>query len=90
MDARFHGDRIPPSSDSLPPPAGLDRYAVLRSFDRERLADEAADVPPERRARIVKIRDEIRRGVYASERRFAVALERLLRALGAEDRPPRG
>jgi hypothetical protein len=91
MDARFHGDRIPTSGDSLPPPAGLDHYAVLRSLDRERFADEAADLPPERRARIVKIRDEIRRGVYASERRIALALERLLRALAAEDRPrPRG
>jgi hypothetical protein len=85
MDARARHDRISPPADSLAPPAGLDRYAVLRSLDRERFADEAPDVPAARRARIVKIRDEIRRGVYANPHRLAVATERLLRALEGGD-----
>ena len=69
----------------LDPPLGLDRYAVLRSLDRERLAEEAPDVPADRRARIVRIRDEIRRGLYDTDERVRVAIER---AMEAADRPP--
>jgi hypothetical protein len=73
------------NADWLPPPDGLDRYAVLRSLDRERLSEVAPDVPAERRARIVRIRDEIRRGRYDTDDRVRVALER---AFEAADRPP--
>ena len=65
---------LTPGGDALEPPAGLDRWAVLRSFDRERFAEEARDVPPSRRRRIVKIRDEIRRGTYDTGERLAIAL----------------
>jgi hypothetical protein len=66
------------NADSLPPPEGLDRYAVLRSLDRQYLAEVAPDVPRERRQRIVKIRDEIRRGVYETPERLDQALDRAI------------
>jgi hypothetical protein len=66
------------ASDRLTPPCDLDRYAVLRALDRERLAEEAPDVDDARLRRIVKIRDEIRRGTYASGERLAIAIARAL------------
>ncbi len=73
-------------ADSLPAPEGVDRYAIRRALDGERLADEAPDVPAARRSRIVKIRDEIRRGVYETPERLAIAM---LRALDDAARPRR-
>jgi hypothetical protein len=91
MDATVRPSPGPEPSDRLPPPRGIDRWAILRSLDRERLAEEAADIPAERRARIVKIRDEIRRGVYATEARLAAALAGALADLArrAPGRRPR-
>ncbi len=70
--------RIVFRDDRLPLPAGVDRWAVLRALDAERLSEEAPDVQPARRARIVKIRDAIRRGAYVTEERLRAALERAL------------
>jgi hypothetical protein len=83
MSARDPLNRIPQPApdDRLAPPPGLDRWAVLRALDRERLAAEAPDVPAARLARIVKIRDEIRRGVYLTDDRLATAAALALRAL---------
>ena len=66
------------SADSLPPPDGLDRYSLHRALDRERLAEEAPDVPRDRLARIVQIRDELRRGVYETPERLTTAIGRAL------------
>ena len=75
-------------ADALPAPAPLDRYAVLRSLDRERLSEEAPDLPRERIQRIVRARDEIRRDVYVTEERLAIALGRALGALDGSGRLP--
>jgi len=74
------------NADSLPPPDGLDRYAVLRALDRERLAREEPGIPRERRARIARIRDELRRGVYETPERLAVAIERAIADVGRRPR----
>jgi hypothetical protein len=66
------------NADSLPPPDGVDRYAVLRALDRERLAEIAPDVPRERRVRIAQLRDELRRGVFETPERLALGLSRAL------------
>lgn len=80
---RLEPDRIPPAIAAtrpggrdarLEPPTGLDRWAVLRALDRERLAATAPDVPRPRLLRIVKIRDEIRRGTYLTGERLAIAV----------------
>ena len=63
-------------ADSLPPPDGLDRYAVLRALDKERLRAEAPDLPLERIERIVRIRDELRRDIFESPERLETAILR--------------
>jgi hypothetical protein len=75
-------------ADSLPAPDGIDRYAVHRALDRERLREEAPDLPRERLARIVKARDELRRGVYETEERLETALGRALLDLERATRLP--
>jgi hypothetical protein len=66
--------------DALPPPDGLDRHAVHRALDRERLSEIAPDIPADRLARIVRLRDEIRRDVFATPERLEVAIRRAVRA----------
>jgi hypothetical protein len=67
------------NADSLPPPDGVDRYAVLRALDRERLAELAPDLPRDRIARIARLRDELRRGAFETPERLAIAVARALK-----------
>lgn len=67
------------SPDALPRPDGLDRYAVLRALDRERLEEAAPDLPRERLSRLARIRDELRRGSYDRDDRLTFALHKALR-----------
>ena len=67
------------SPDALPRPDGLDRYAVLRALDRERLEEAAPDLPRARLARLARIRDELRRGTYDRDDRLIFALRQALR-----------
>ena len=74
------------NADSLPPPDGLDRNALRRALDLERLAEEVPDIPRVRLRKIASLRDEIRRGVYETPERLGIAIRR---ALGEAARPRR-
>ena len=77
-------------ADALPAPAPLDRYAVMRSLDKERLREEAPDLPRDRLQRVVRVRDEMRRGVYETPERIARAVERMLGVVDLPDRSREG
>lgn len=71
----------PLPADALPLPAGLGSAAVLRALEREALAAAAPELEPRRRERILRVREEVRRGRYLTPERLAIALERALAAL---------
>lgn len=77
-------------ADALPAPAPLDRYAVLRSLDKERLREVAPDLARERLQRVVRVRDELRRGVFETPERLARTIERMLGVLDHSDRSREG
>lgn len=54
--------------------AGISRDTILRTLDRLLLAQQAPDLPPARRERIIEIREDIRRGVYVTEQHLRQAL----------------
>jgi hypothetical protein len=79
---RLRKDRLAAeAADRLEAPDGLDRYAVRRAIDREEIAASAPDVDTERLRRIVRLRDEIRRGTYVTDERLAIAIARALEAI---------
>lgn len=74
------------NADSLPGPESIDRWAVLRALDRERITEEAPEIGRERLARIVRIRDQIRRGVFETAERLAMGLARAIAEVGGSRR----
>jgi hypothetical protein len=74
------------NADSLPPPDGVDRSAILRALDRERLAELAPDLPRARIARIARLREDLRHGRLETPERLETALRRAL-ADAARPRP---
>ena len=67
--------------DALDPPSGLGPRDINRSFDMERLREEAPDVDRDRLLRIVRIREQIREQTYGSKFRLRRALFQALRDL---------
>jgi hypothetical protein len=74
------------NADSLPPPDGVDRSTILRALDRERLAEQAPDLPRARIALVARLREEIRLGRLETPERLERAAAR---AVAEASRPRR-